>query len=110
MERTMTTTRTLTQPRRVRRSKDEWRQIFARFERSDQTIEQFYAQQGLALSTFSRWRQRLRTDCREAVQGSPEAVFVELSRGDAPCAVTSPWDVELQLGNDIFLRLRQSPC
>ena len=110
MESTMTTTRTLTQPRRVRRSKDEWRQVFARFEHSGQTIEQFCAQQGLALSTFNRWRQRLRTDCREAVQDSPEAVFVELSRDNAPCADVSPWDVELQLGNGMFLRLRQSSC
>lgn len=106
----MTTTTTLTQPRRVRRSIDEWRELIARFEQSGQTIKQFCAQQGLALSTFNRWRHRLRTDCREVAQGSPDAVFVELSRDDGPCAVTSPWDVELQLGNGMFLRLRQSPC
>ena len=105
----MTTTTTLTQPRRIRRSKDEWRELFARFEQSGQSIEQFCAQQNLALSTFSRWRQKLRSNCRGS-QGSPEAVFVELSRGDAPCAVVSPWDVELQLGNGMFLRLRQTSC
>jgi len=106
----MTTTTTLTRPGRIRRSKDQWREVFARFEQSGQTIEQFCAQQGLALSTFSRWRQRLRSNSRKATQGSPEAVFVELSRGDAPCPVVSPWDVELQLGNGMFLRWRQSPC
>ena len=106
----MTTTATSTRPGRIRRSEDEWREVFVCFEQSGQTIEQFCAQQGLALSTFSRWRQRLRSDCRHTTQGSPEAVFVELSRGDAPCAVASPWDVELQLGNGMFLRLRQSPC
>jgi len=106
----MTTTTTLTQPRRVRRSKDEWREVFACFEQSGQTIEQFCAQQGLALSTFNRWRQRLRTDCREVAQDSPESIFVELSRDDAPGAVVSPWDVELQLGNGMFLRLRQPSC
>jgi transposase-like protein len=106
----MTTTTTLTRPRRIRRSKDQWRELFARFEQSGQTIEQFCAQQGLALSTFSRWRQRLRSNGRKEPQGSPQAVCVELSRGDAPCAVVSPWDVELQLGNGMFVRLRQSSC
>ncbi len=106
----MTTTTTLPQPRRIRRSKDQWREVFARFEQSSQTIEQFCTQQCLALSTFNRWRQRLRSDSRQATQGSPEAVFVELSRSDAPCAVLSPWDVELELGKGMFLRLRQSPC
>jgi len=106
----MTTTTTLTRPGRIRRSIVEWRKLCARFEQSGQTMEQFCAQQGLALSTFSRWRQKLRTDCRETAQGSPESIFVELSRDDAPCAVVSPWDVELQLGKDMFLRLRQSPC
>ena len=106
----MTKTTALTRPRRIRRSKDEWREVFTRFEQSGQTIEQFCAQQGLALSTFSRWRQRLRSDCREDTQGSPEAVFVELSRGEAPRAAVSPWDVELELGNGMFLRVRQSPC
>ena len=106
----MTKATALTRPGRVRRSKDEWREVFVRFEQSGQTIEQFCAQQGLALSTFSRWRQRLRSDCQENTQCSPQAVFVELSRGEAPCAVVSPGDVELQLGNGMFLRLRQSPC
>jgi len=109
MEGIMTKTTALSRPGRIRRSKDEWRKLFARFEQSGQSIEQFCAQQGLALSTFSRWRQRLRSNCRDS-QGSAEAVFVELSRGDVPSAVVSPWDVELQLGNGMFLRLRQSPC
>lgn len=106
----MTITTPLTRPLRIRRSKDEWRELFAHFEQNDQTIEQFCAQQGLALSTFNRWRQKLRSNGRKEPQGSPQAVFVELSRDDAPCAVVSPWDVELQLGNGMFLRLRQSSC
>jgi len=106
----MTKATALTRPRRIRRSKNEWCELFVRFEQSGQTIEQFCAGQGLALSTFNRWRQRLRTQCREEPQGSPEAVFVELSRGDALCAVVTAWDVELELGKGMFLRLRQSPC
>jgi len=107
----MTISTALAQPARVRRSEQEWSEVFTRFEQSEQTIEQFCAQQGLALSTFNRWRHKLRTQCHKAIQGSPEAVFVELTTSDAPPPVVPPsWDVELQLGNGMFLRLRQSSC
>ncbi len=106
----MTTSTTLTGRTRIRRSEDEWRELFVRFERSGQSREQFCADQGLAVSTFSRWRQRMRVQGHEDAKLSSEAVFVELSSTDAPDAVASSWDVELQLGKGMFLRLRQSPC
>ena len=106
----MTTSTTLTGRTRIRRSEDEWRELFVRFERSGQSREQFCADQGLAVSTFSRWRQRMRAQGDEDAKLSSEAVFVELSSTDAPDAVASSWDVELQLGKGMFLRLRQSPC
>ena len=106
----MTTSTTLTRRARIRRSEDEWRELFARFERGGQTREHFCADQGLALSTFSRWRQRMRAQGREDAKVSSEAVFVELSSSDAPGTVASPWDVELQLGGGVFLRLKQAPC
>ncbi len=105
----MTTSTTLTKRPRIRRSEHEWRELFARFEHGGQTREQFCADQGLALSTFSRWRQRMRAQGREDTKVSPEAVFVELSSSDAPRAVPR-WDVELQLGAGVFLRLKQAPC
>ncbi len=102
----MTTSTTLTRRARIRRSEDEWRELFVRFEHGGQSREHFCADQGLAVSTFSRWRQRMRAQGREDTKVSSEAVFVELSSGDAPDAVASPWNVELQLGKGIFLRLR----
>ena len=106
----MTTSTTLTRRVRIRRSEDEWRELFARFEHGGQSREQFCADRGLAVSTFSRWRQRMRAQGRAHTEVSPEAVFVELSSSDAPRAVASPWDVELQLGGGVFVRLRQAPC
>ncbi len=106
----MTTSTTLTRRTRTRRSEDEWRELFVRFEHGGQSREQFCADEGLAVSTFSRWRQRMRLQGHEDAKLSSEAVFVELSSTDAPDAVASPWDVELQLGKSMFLRLRQSPC
>jgi len=86
----MTISTALAQPARVRRREQQWREDFAPFEQSGQTIEQFCAQQGLALSTINRWRHKLLTQCHKATQGSPEAVFVELSGGDAPSVDVSP--------------------
>ena len=106
----MTTSKTLTGRTRIRRNEDEWRELLVRFEHGGQSREQFCADQGLAVSTFSRWRQRMRVQGHEDAKLSSEAVFVELSSTDAPDAVASPWDVELQLGKGMFLRFRQSPC
>ena len=102
----MTTSTTLTRRARIRRSEHEWRELFARFEHGGQTREQFCADQGLAVSTFSRWRQRMRALGRADAKLPSEAVFVELSSSDAPDGAASPWNVELQLGKGIFLRLR----
>ncbi len=106
----MTTSTTLTRRARIRHSEDEWRELFLRFEQGGQTREQFCADEGLAVSTFSRRRQRMRALGHEDGKLSSEAVFVALSSADAPHVVASPWDVELQLGAGVFLRLRQPPC
>ena len=101
---------TLTRGARVRRSEDEWRALFARFERAGQTIEQFCTEQGLGLSTFSRWRQRLRGEGRAEPRGCSEPVFVELSSPEVAKTDAPGWDVELQLGAGVYLRLRKAPC
>jgi len=101
---------TLTQAARVRRSEDEWRALFARFERAGQTIERFCAEQGLGLSTFSRWRQRLRGQDRARTKGASEPLFVELSTPEVAKTDAPGWDVELQLGAGVYLRLRKGPC
>ncbi len=106
----MTTSTTLTGRARIRRSEDEWRELFARFEHDGQTREQFCADEGLAVSTFSRWRQRIQAQGHANTKLPSEAVFVALSSADAPHVVASQWDVELQLGAGVFLRLRQPPC
>jgi len=106
----MTMSTTLTRAARVRRSEDEWRALFARFERAGQTIEQFCTEQGLGLSTFSRWRQRLRGQVRAEPRGSSEPVFVELSTPEVAKTEGPDWDMELQLGADVYLRLRHARC
>ena len=95
--------------RRIRRGADEWREILARFEQSGQTREQFCTSQNLGLSTFSRWRQRLREKASTPEVGADDAVFVELAQ-EVPAPSSQPWDVELQLGAGVCLRLRRAAC
>ena len=98
----MTTAVISTRQRRVRRSTGEWREIFERFDHSGVTREAFCAEHGIVLSSFIRWRKKLQT----APMAVPEPVFVELT-GKREAA---PWEVELELGAGVVLRLRRAPC
>ena len=90
----------------IRRSRDEWCDLLARFEHSGQTREQFCIEQGVSLSSLSRWRQLLR-DAGSRGPAAGEALFVELTP-DAEASRTPGWDVELQLGAGVLLRVRRS--
>lgn len=98
-----------TNQRRIRRSPDQWREIFTLFDQSGQSRDQFCAERGLGLSTFSRWRRRLCREAPVAHMHSGEPLFVELAQ-PAPKSSTPPWDVELQLGAGVCLRLRHGVC
>ena len=102
----MTTSVIPTKQRRVRRSESEWRELFARFEQSGQTGEAFCAEHGIVLSSFLRWRKKLRPSARIAPMAAHEPLFVELtSKREA-----AHWEVELELGGGIVLRLRRAAC
>ena len=90
--------------RRNRRNAEQWRELLDLFNRSGQTQERFCAEHHLGLSTFGRWRKRL---CRQSPMISSDALFVELAQ-DEPAS--QPWDVELQLGTGMILRLRRAGC
>ena len=93
---------------RSRRTSDQWQELFDRFARSGLTREQFCRKQGVSLSSFDRWRTKLRKGTPIASPISEPPLFAELTA--PPAATTSPtWDIELQLGADVFLRLRR-PC
>jgi len=95
--------------RRIRRDPNEWRDIINRFEQSGQTRDQFCAEHNLGISTFSRWRQRLRPTMPAPSLAEGEALFVELEPM-ASMTPSPPWDVELQLGAGMVLRLRRTGC
>ncbi len=100
----MTTAAIATRQRRVRRSESEWREIFRRFDESALTPEAFCAEHDIVLSSFIRWRKKRRVGLSPAA--APEPVFVELTgKREA-----TPWEVELELGTGVVLRLRRAPC
>ena len=92
--------------RRTRRSREEWRALVSRFEASGQTREAFCAETGISVSTLRRWCSRFREPSRPAVPPAP--VFVELPADERKTeASAQPWEMELQLGAGVVLRLRR---
>ena len=102
-------------PKRIRRGAEELQAIVQQYASSGMSRSAFCRKHGLAPGTFDRWHRSLDRSTREA----PEALFVELPvTNDAPpgalqeeqIPIPPPiWDIELQLGGDMVLRLRR-PC
>lgn len=106
----------ITRTKQTRHSPSEWRALIQAFSHSNATRAQFCAAHGLALSTFDRWYHHLRQEtpaCVPTPASSAEAnaLFVELAEEEKPItAVASAWDVELDLGRGVCLRLRHAAC
>ena len=92
---------------RIKRTSEQWRAIFDRYRDSGQSREQFCLEQGISFSTFSHWRTKLH---KQVSQPLPDdsVLFRELT-SEVPPPVSPGWDIELQLGTDVVLRLRR-PC
>ena len=102
---------------RARRTAAQWRKLIERFDRSGQTRGKFCAANGLALSTFDLWRRKLGETQAPADEAHPESLFVELTNAtelaepSRTAAGTGAWEVELELGAGVVLRLRRAaPC
>ena len=88
-----------------RRTANEWQQLVSQFERSGQSRRAFCSSQGLSLSTFDLWRRKLRgTPARREESG--ESMFVEVAQVEPTRSLS--WDVELELGGGVVLRVRSS--
>ena len=94
--------------RGTRRTGAQWQELVERFEREGQTRGRFFAAHGLALSTFDLRGRKLRgaPAVREEVPG---ALFVELSDAPVTEAGAVSWEVELELGAGVVLRVRRAP-
>ena len=92
---------------RIRRSREQWRELLERFAHSGQSREDFCRQHGLTLSSFAHWRREFGKTATggRAVTASP--LFFEVTPQASGSA--GSWDIELELGNGMVLRLRR-PC
>ncbi len=82
-----------------RRSPNQWRAIFNRFEKSDLTIKEFCRQESLAPATFSKWRSRVRQET-----GLPG--FIELQPASTPSPTIQAWSLQIDLPGGGHLRIQ----
>lgn len=98
---------------RVRRDRKAWQALMRRYEASGQSQVAFCRRHGIALSSFARWRQLLICDAaaieRPASAGvcATAPMFMEVQRPEVAVA-SSGWEIELQLGDGVLLRLRRA--
>lgn len=89
-----------------RRSRDEWAQLVAEQQQSGLSQQAFCEQRGVVLSSFRNWKRRLAdapTADRRDAGGNWLELPVRLSDKG-----TVGWDIELELGDGLCLRLRRS--
>ena len=86
--------------RRVRRSQEEWQQLVDEQQRSSLSQRAFCQSKGISVASLQNWKRRLLS--REAGE------WLEL--GQVSTATSPGWDIELDLGHGVCLRLRRSEC
>ncbi len=82
-----------------RHSRDEWQRLINEQAESGQTQAAFCAARGISVGSLQNWKRRLATPDAAPVP------WVEL--GTLAEAKSTAWDVELDLGDGICLRLRR---
>jgi transposase-like protein len=113
---------------RVVLTASQWQQIIESQQESDLNIKDFCAEQGLSRSSFFKWRRRLglngygsgesnRLSNKRFQSNSEEEhnIFaeIELSSGvsESPAKAAEQskcWDIELELGDGVCLRIRKA--
>jgi len=88
--------------RRVQRSRDEWRRLIDEQADSGQTQAAFCAASGISIGSFQNWKRRL---AAEAPANPSTEPWLEL--GTLAEQRPSGWDIELDLGDGLCLRLRR---
>ncbi len=87
-----------------KRGPQQWQSIMQAYEQSGLTQEAFCNRESIAPSTFYNWRKRLSV----AKPAKPkEPMFIELPATEFPTKIDH-WDIELLLGDNVVLRMRQT--
>ena len=89
-------------PRRhVRRSPSEWQQLIDEQARSGLSQTAFCAARTVSTTSFQHWKRQLGA----AASPSPSPTWLDL--GPLRESVAAGWDIELELGAGVCLRLRR---
>ena len=94
--------------KRARRSPAQWQRLIAEQAESDLTQSAFCRARGISPSSLKYWKRRLAAPTARIADVS-EPGFVELTAAVADHMVAGggSWDVELDLGTGMVLRLRR---
>jgi len=87
--------------RHVRRSRSEWQQLIDEQARSGLSQRAFCAARALSATSFQHWKRQL-----AATAAAPPAAWLDLGSFPERAPATG-WDVELELGAGVCLRLRR---
>ena len=90
--------------RRARRSRVQWARLVAEHADSGLSAQAFCARHDLGVGTFVRWQRHLNGSQRRR---SP-ATFVELPVMPSTEATSARWELELELGGGMRLRVRRT--
>ena len=97
-------------------SAQAWREVFARFDGSGESVTGFCKREGLHTSSFRRWRQRLEPmaatplttqagEPREATRQASAASFIEVAAMGAASQPAGRLELRLELGAGLVLQL-----
>jgi hypothetical protein len=82
----------------VRRSREQWQRLIDEQARSGLSQATFCKAQALSVTTFQHWKRRL-------AGSAPQASWVDL--GQLGLGSSNGWEIELDLGEGLRLRLRR---
>lgn len=99
----------MTTTTRVRRTGADWQAVISRAERSALSTAAFCAAEGISTASFYLWRKRLRaSDPPQGDVGEEAPEFLDLGQLSRPAKTdAASWDLELDLGDGVVLRLRR---
>lgn len=91
----------------IRRSRQEWRGLLAKFDDSGLGVEAFCRREAVSAASFYRWRGRLgdADDGGEVAGGDPAPAFVDLGTLDRGASSKPRIELKLELGDGLVLHL-----
>ena len=91
------------------RTPEQWQTLIEQQAKSGLSVSKFCQQQGLAYSSFCKWRKRLSEQPAQTPVDSEPTNFLDLSSLVASPSSSRPgWNIVLSLGQGIELRLSQN--